>query len=164
MLDRLLAHLAVAPPATADTVGDPFPRRELAIAVLLLEVAQCDGAVTQGELAAITALMRERLGLDEARAAALLDAARRELDASLEDWIFAAHVRAAFGGADRTAIVAAMWRLVYADGRLTRLEDAMLAHVAEQLDVPRPASEAARAQACANAPPPHERDRCRGER
>lgn len=149
MLDALMALLRQSPPATADTVGAPFPRREVAVAALLLEVAQCDRGVGPEETAAIERIVRERLGLDGLAAAALVDAARTEFDASLEDWIFAAAVREGFDAGERLAIVGQMWELVYADGHLERLEEAMMQRLGEELAIDAADLEAARAQAFA---------------
>ena len=149
MLDALMALLRQPPPATADTVGAPFPRRELAVAALLFEVAQCDRGVRPEEVAAIERIVRQRLGLDDAAAAALIGAARTEFDAALEDWIFASAVREGFSAAERVAIVGQMWELVYADGQLERLEEAMMQRLGEELGIAGVDLESARAQAFA---------------
>jgi uncharacterized tellurite resistance protein B-like protein len=150
MFDALMALLRNAPaPATADTVGAPFPRRELAVAALLLEVAQCDRRVGRAERAAIESIVRERLRLDAASAAALVDAARTEFDAALDDWIFAAAVREGFDMPERIAIVGQMWDLVYADGHLENLEEALMQRLAGELGIAAADFEAARAQAFA---------------
>jgi uncharacterized tellurite resistance protein B-like protein len=149
MLDALLSLLRNPPPATADTVGAPFPRRELAVAALLLEVAQCDRSIGAQETAAIQRIVTNRLGPDVKSAADLITAARTEFDASLDDWIFATAVRESFDLAERIAIVGQMWELVYADGQLDRLEEAVVLRLAEELGVMGDDLEAARAQAFA---------------
>jgi len=149
MFDALMALLRNAPAATADTVGAPFPRRELAVAALLLEVAQCDRRVGHAERAAIERIVRERLRLDAASAAALVDTARTEFDAALDDWIFAAAVREGFDMPERIAIVGQMWDLVYADGHLENLEEALMQRLAGELGIAGPDFEAARAQSFA---------------
>jgi uncharacterized tellurite resistance protein B-like protein len=163
MIDRLIAYLDAIPNATADTVGAPFARRDLAVAVLLLEVAQSDGRVSMDEIAAIEKFVRDRLGVDACTANALVRAARVEFDAALEDWVFASEVREGFDVAERCAIVRTMWDLVYADGRLGRLEEAMMEHVGTALDVPRAEFEAAREKASGDAQMPRERDAERGK-
>jgi uncharacterized tellurite resistance protein B-like protein len=117
MFDALMALLRNAPaPATADTVGAPFPRRELAVAALLLEVAQCDRRVGRAERAAIESIVRERLRFDMP---------------------------------ERIAIVGQMWDLVYADGHLENLEEALMQRLAGELGIAAADFEAARAQAFA---------------
>ena len=75
--------------------------------------------------------------------------ARTEFDASLDDWIFATAVRESFDLAERIAIVGQMWELVYADGQLDRLEEAVVLRLAEELGVMGDDLEAERAQAFA---------------
>ena len=149
MLDALLSLLRQPPQATADTIGAPFPRRELAVAALLLEVAQCDHGIGAAETAAIQRIVASRLGPDVRTAADLITAARTEFDASLDDWIFATAVRDGFALAERIAIVGQMWELVYADGQLERLEEAVVQRLAGELGVTGDDLEAARAQAFA---------------
>jgi uncharacterized tellurite resistance protein B-like protein len=149
MLERLLRQLSARPPGTADTVGAPFSRRELAVAVLLLEVAQCDRGVGPEETRAIERIVRERLGVDAESTTAFIAAARTEFDAALEDWIFATQVREGFDAAERLAIVRQMWDLVYADGHLERLEEALMKRLAGALRIGSADFEAARAQAFA---------------
>ena len=149
MLDALMELLRTPPPATADTVGAPFPRRELAVAVLLLEVAQCDRGVGPEETAVIERIVRERMQLDPATANALIDAARTEFEAALDDWIFAAAIREGFDAAERIAIVAQLWQLVYSDRQLERLEEATMQRLAGEVGIDASDLEAARAQAFA---------------
>jgi uncharacterized tellurite resistance protein B-like protein len=93
--------------------------------------------------------VRERFGLDAAKAARLIAAAQSVLDASLEDWVFAKAVREGFDERERAGIVKLMWEVVYADGRLARLEAALMRRLTQQLGVGKAETEAARAQAFA---------------
>ncbi len=149
MIDRLLALLQQAPPAPPDTVGSPFERREIAAVALLIELAQSDRTVPPEELATIERIVRERFRLDAATAGRLIAAARKELDASLEDWVFATAVREGFDERERVGIVELLWEVVYADGRLARLEASAMRRLVDQLAIGKDASESARAQAFA---------------
>src|SRR5512138_2928618 len=122
MLDRLLSILDQPPAPTADTVGTPFSRRDIAVVALLVEIAQSDRRLDAAEIATIERIVCERFGLDAPNAERLIAAARRELDAALEDWIFATAVREGFDAEARVAIVELLWEVVYADGSLVRLE------------------------------------------
>ena len=154
MLARFLSLLMNPPPVTADTVGAPFERRQLAVAALLLELAQSDRRVSPEELETIERLVRERFGLAPATAAHLIETARTLFDASLEDWIFAATVREGFTAEERVSIVAMLWEVVYADGRLARLEDPLVERLSAELGISEAEREAARAQAFARAGSP----------
>ena len=63
MFDRLLARLNATPLPTRDTVGAPFARRDIAVVVLLVELAQSDRSLGAAELAAVGRIVRvERPG------------------------------------------------------------------------------------------------------
>ena len=149
MFEKLLSLLERAPPATADTVGAPFERRDLAVAVLLLELARVDRVVSSVEQATIERIVRDRFGFDAGTAARLIETARRLLDASLEDWVFATAVRAGFGAGERAEIVALLWEVVYADGGLAHFEEALVERLSRQLGIDGDELETARAQAFA---------------
>ena len=151
MLDRLLALLAAPPTPTADTVAEAFPRQQVAVVALLVELAQSDRRLGAAELATIERIVRERFKQDAANAARLVASARRVLDASLEDWVFAHAVRQGFDAGERSGIVAMLWEVVYADGSLAPLEAALVERLAAQLRVGRDECEAARAQAFARS-------------
>lgn len=151
MLERLAALLRTSPPAVHDGAHEPFGRRDVAVVALLVELAQGDRSMPAGELAAVERIVRERYGLDEAAAGRLIAAARAELDASLEDWVFANAVREGFDAAERAAIVELLWEVVYADGKLARLEESLMRRVAAELGVAEAEREAARAQAFARS-------------
>jgi len=151
MFDKLLALLRHPPPPTPDTVGAPFPRHQLAVVALLIELAQSDRRFKRTELATIKRIVRERFGVDAAAAGRLIAAARRELDAALEDWVFATAVRDGFDAKERIEIVELLWEVVYADGRLARLEESLMRRLSEQLGIGEVEREAARAQAFARS-------------
>ncbi len=149
MFDTLLALLRQPPPPTTDTVGAPFQRRQLAVAALLVELAQSDRSLDPVELATIARIVRVRFGIDARTADELIAAARRELDAALEDWVFATAVRDGFDVGERVEIVELLWEVVYADGRLARLEESLMRRLAAQLEIGETERETARAQAFA---------------
>ncbi|MEP7182711.1 MAG: TerB family tellurite resistance protein [Betaproteobacteria bacterium] len=149
MLDRLLALLRQTPPAPPDTVGAPFERRQIAVVVLLIELAQSDRSVQAEERATIERIVRERFGFDAATTTRLIAAAQSELDAALEDWVFAKAVRDGFDARERIEIVELLWEVVYADGRLARLEESLMRRLSDQLRIGKVEREAARAQAFA---------------
>ncbi len=149
MLARILSLLKDPSPLTADTVGAPFERRQLAVAALLLEIAQSDRNVAPEELDTIARIVRERFGIDASTAERLIETARTQLDASLEDWIFASAVREGFSAEERVAIVSLLWEVVYVDGRLAHLEETLMRRLSEELGIGETEGEIARAQAFA---------------
>ncbi|MCC7325779.1 MAG: TerB family tellurite resistance protein [Burkholderiales bacterium] len=151
MFDRLLALLKTSPTPMPDTVGAPFQRREIAVVTLLVEMAQSDRTLATGELVTVERIVRERFGLDAATAGRLIAAARAELDAALEDWVFANAVREGFDARERLEIVELLWEVVYADGKLARLEESLMRRVANEIGIGEVEREAARAQAFARS-------------
>ncbi|MCC7218151.1 MAG: TerB family tellurite resistance protein [Burkholderiales bacterium] len=151
MLEKFLALLSTPPAPVRDPAGPPFARREIAVVALLVELAQSDRALDGAELAAIERIVRERFGLDAATAGRLIAAARAELDAALEDWVFANAVREGFTAAERVGIVELLWEVVYADGKLARLEGSQMRRVADELGIGDAERDAARAQAFARS-------------
>ena len=118
---------------------------------LLIEAAQIDRSSESGEFAVVERIVRERFGLDAAIAEQLIATARRELDASLEDWVFAAAVREGFTVKERVEILEQLWEVVYADGRLASFEESLLHRLSRLLRVGETAAETARAQAFARS-------------
>jgi uncharacterized tellurite resistance protein B-like protein len=151
VLTKLLRIFSRTPPATPDTVGAPFARRDVAVVALLIEAAQVDGATVPEELAAIERIVRERFGLDGEVAAQLIATAQTELGAALEDWIFADAVRKGYTAEERAEILGLLWEVVYADGQLVRFEEALLHRLGRQLRVGKATREAARGQAFARS-------------
>ena len=148
---EMLELLRRAPPATNATVGAPFARRDIAVVALLTEAAQIDRASSADEFSAVERIVRERFGLDATGAGQLIAAARSQLDASLEDWIFGVAVREGFTPDERADILGLLWEVVYADGQLARFEESLLHRLASQLRVGEAERETARAHAFARA-------------
>jgi uncharacterized tellurite resistance protein B-like protein len=151
VLTKLLELFDEIPPATADTVGAPFPRRDVAVVALLIEAAQVDGSPVPAELAAIERIVHDRFGVDAAVAAKMIATAQSQLEASLEDWIFADAVCHGYTAEERAEILGLLWEVVYADGRLARFEEVLLNHLSGALDVGEAECEAARVQAFARS-------------
>jgi uncharacterized tellurite resistance protein B-like protein len=118
---------------------------------LLIELAQSDRHLEPAELATIERIVSERFGLEPPTTARLIAAARRELDAALEDWVFATAVREGFDAKERVEIVEMLWEVVYADGSLARLEASLMRRLSAQLEIGETEREAARAQAFARS-------------
>lgn len=146
MLDRLRHPPAVAP------VAQPFPRRELAVAALLVEAMQIDRRVSQHERAIVVKLVGERFALPGDEAARLLELATAVFSAALDDWVFAQAVREGFSDDEREEILGMIWEVVYADGRLARFEELLMQRLAESLSVNESAAERARGFAFARSP------------
>lgn len=113
-----------------------FSERDIAVAALLLEAADTDGAHSEDEHAALRDLIVTKLGHTPASALLLLDAARIRQRAAVELFRFTDAARRAMDEAERGGLVEMLWEVVYADGVLDPFEDRLIRSVAALLHVP----------------------------
>jgi len=150
MLTKLMALLSGELQAEAGESG-PFERRQIAVAVLLLEAMYVDHRVNEVQHVAVRRLLREHFGLPDELVDQLVGLADKRFAAVLDDWEFTEAVRAGFNVAERQEVLTMLWEVAYADGDLVGLEDNFVSRIAEQLEIPAEAVDAARAAAVARA-------------
>lgn len=126
----------------AELTGGETPARSfggddhrLAAAALLYHVVAVDGEVAEAERVRLHELLKARYGLDEAATDDLVRAAVEADDEAIDFYRFTSVLKAKLDEIDREQIVAMMWDLVYADGRLTEFEDNAIWRVADLLGV-----------------------------
>jgi len=105
---------------------DEASRLRLATAVLLLEAARADSEFSDEERAAVTRMLRARFALDDAAAAALLDAAEQARWESGDLYQFARQLNDSFPLPRKLAVAELLWEVVYSDGVLEAHEDALM--------------------------------------
>jgi uncharacterized tellurite resistance protein B-like protein len=120
-------NLAPAAPAAGDS------RLAIATCALLLEAAQADDEVTADEREAIVALLRQRFGLGEPEGRELVALAEAERARSTSLFPFTQRIAEAYDEDGRRAVLEAVWRVIYADGRLEAREDALIHRLAHML-------------------------------
>lgn len=150
MLNKLKALLAGELAAEAGDSG-PFERRQIAVAVLLLEAMYVDHRVESAQHAAIRRLLRQHFGLQDDLVDELVALADQRFAEVLDDWEFAEAVRAGFNAAERQEVLTMLWEVAYADGELAGLEDSFVSRIADLLEIGPEAMDAARATAVARA-------------
>jgi uncharacterized tellurite resistance protein B-like protein len=102
----------------------------IATAGLLLEVAHADDELHGDEQAHLLEHLRGEYGLDEATIAELLAEADNARKATIDHFGFANLLRTKTSLEQRIEVVKTMWRIVYADGRLTQNEEYLLRKLA----------------------------------
>ncbi|BCP56053.1 hypothetical protein K32_46700 [Kaistia sp. 32K] len=107
----------------------------LAAAALLHHVVAVDGEVTESERQRLHDLLQNRYGLDADATEDLMRAAEKADDEAVDFYRFTSVLKTRLDEIDREQIVAMMWDLVYADGRLTEFEDNVIWRVADLLGV-----------------------------
>ena len=127
MFTSLIDKLSAATPAATDL--------RLAQAALMVRVAKADGLYVFEEIRQIDAILAKRFGLSAVDATKLRDAAQK-LETSAPDTLaFAAALKPAIPFADRSAIIAALWDVVIADGQIAPTEATAFHDVARVLGV-----------------------------
>jgi uncharacterized tellurite resistance protein B-like protein len=116
------------------TIGEDDCR--LAAAALLFHVTAIDGVVGGEERATLHALLKERFALNDADVEALIAAAETADKEAVDLYGFTSVLKQRLDQADRERIVAMMWELVYADGKVHEFEDNLIWRAAELLGVP----------------------------
>jgi uncharacterized tellurite resistance protein B-like protein len=118
--------------------GEPSPDRvAIAACALLLEIAHADGFGPE-EKASILRALREDLGVadeDVQQVVQLAEDARRD---SVDLYQFTRLVAENFSTEQRRRLVEAIWRVVYADGTLSALENHMARRIADLLGFQHP--------------------------
>jgi len=130
MLDRLLGLLGGTTAAPRE-----LPSEQLAVALLLLELARSDFDFPEVERIKIRDLLAQRYQLDAAGADALLQQAQAlEQEAvSLYDYVQALNAR--LDPRAKREVMEMLWQLAYADGRLDKYEEHLLRKLAGLLYV-----------------------------
>lgn len=125
----------------AELTGEASDRRfgendhRLAAAALLYHVVAVDGDVSEPERVRLHDLLKARYGLDEEATGDLMRAAEQADDEAVDFYRFTSVLKSQLDEIDREQVVAMMWDLVYADGRLTEFEDNAIWRVADLLGV-----------------------------
>ncbi len=133
------------------TENGPFERRIIAVAALLIEAMYSDRDAKAVEAEAIARLLRRHFGLRDERVAELIAVAEQRYAEVLDDWEFVQAVRRGFTPGEQREILTMLWEVVYADGRLLKLEDRLIERLAKQLRLPADVAETARSEAVSRA-------------
>ena len=134
MIDAILAWLTGTPPEAAAERG----RRDLevALAALLVEVANTHDHFDDQERALIASLLERRFNLSQPAARALLAAGEQEAGRSAELFHFSRVINERLSGAQRIELIEMLWEVAYADGELDQYEDTLLRRIGGLIYVP----------------------------
>lgn len=135
MFSSLLSflELRLAPPGGEAVSHDDL---RMAVAALLVEMARADFNEDEAELDRARELLAERYGLAPEAAAELLSLARSESDHTVSLFRFTHLINQHLEMPDKLALMAMLWDVAYADGRLDKHEDALMHKLSDLLYVP----------------------------
>ena len=115
---------------TTDDSSDPGQNAEhdirVAACALFLEMARIDESFTQEETATILSILRDKYGLSQEHADALMAAADDELKDSIDYWQFARLINENYSTEEKIAVIETLWQIVYVDGKLDKHEDHLI--------------------------------------
>ncbi len=111
---------------------DPVDARVAACA-LLLELAYADDDFSEAERRHLEGCIRRQFGIDEERAARLIELASREQKESVDLYQFTRLIDREFSLGQKMVLAEAMWGLAYADGALASREDYLLRKISNLL-------------------------------
>jgi len=94
----------------------------VATCALFLEIGRIDETFTQAEMDTLLSILKEKYGLSQEHADALIEEADRALENSVDYWQFANLINKNYSVAERIGIVETLWRIVFVDGKMDRYE------------------------------------------
>ena len=107
----------------------------LAAAALLVHAVMIDGTMSDVERDKLHAVIKRRFGLDEAATDELVLEATEAEHEAVDLYHFTSRINRSLDEDGRRRVVEMMWEMVYADGRVTELEDNLLWRAADLLGI-----------------------------
>jgi uncharacterized tellurite resistance protein B-like protein len=138
MIRKLMDRVADAIAATDDK---PDVNRDAAIrlatAVLMIDVARADHVFDESEFDSILELVRSHFALPAEQAAELVIAANEKAEDLVSAYDFTKVLHDHLDHGEKARIVALLWKIAYADGRLDKYEDSLVLKISDLLHVSR---------------------------
>ena len=123
-------------PGEATDDADPKRRRELAAAVLMVEVARADFDQDDRETAVVRAELARQFRLSEQDIQALMDQAQQTAEREVSLHRFVETLNDELDYDDKIAVLEMLWRVAYADGVLEKHEEHLMRRYADLLYIP----------------------------
>ena len=109
----------------------------LATAVLMIDVARADHVFDESEFDSILELVRSHFSLPAEQAAELVIAANEKAEDLVSAYEFTKVLHDHLDHGEKARIVALLWKIAYADGRLDKYEDSLVLKISDLLHVSR---------------------------
>jgi uncharacterized tellurite resistance protein B-like protein len=121
-------------------IAAPDPDRELhsielATAALLVEVARIDRESNPAERDAVLGAVREKFGLTANEAEDLVALAEQQMSQASDYFQFTSLINRHFSPEQKRQVVELMWRVAYADAKLSAQENHVMRKVADLLHI-----------------------------
>jgi uncharacterized tellurite resistance protein B-like protein len=135
MLNKLNDFLSTIIVPTSVNVR-PEHTLQLATAVLLIEVMRSDAESSDGELATILNILKERFKLSDAELAKLSELASKTATAANDYQQFTALINRDLELSEKVRIIEYMWQVAYADRQISAHENHLMRKIAALLYIP----------------------------
>ena len=135
MIKRLLNQ--VVETISARDTEDREAALRLATAVLMIDVAQADYVFDETEFDQVLKLIEQHFGLSPDEAAELANEAGEKADDIVSVHEFTKLLHDHLSADEKAQIVALLWSIAYADGRLDKFEDSLVLKISDLLYVRR---------------------------
>jgi len=140
MIKRLFVQV-VNTITTADSTDAGAQDREsalrMATAVLMLDVARADYVFEESEFDSVLKLIEKHFGLAPQDAAELVNQAGEKADEFVSLHEFTQLLHEHLDEEEKAHIIALLWQIAYADGRLDKYEDSLVLKISDLLYVSR---------------------------
>lgn len=153
MLDALRSLFASRPRAEAEPAAGAADAIQLAACAVLLEVAHADDEFTQDERRHIEEVVMRHFDLDQESARRLMAVAEEARRDAVDLHQFVAVLTRHYDEGQRVLVAELIWRIVYADGKLSEHEALLARKLAFMLDLPPGYLAEARRRAGVGPPP-----------
>jgi len=130
MLSKILSLLQNDRPTNN---GECFTRVQVATCALLLEVAHSDGHYQATEAMVVNDLLAGMFNIPAEVVTELVEFARDHQQNSTDLFQFAREINAHFTLEEKLTVMEGVWRVIYADGKLDKFEDAVARQLATLL-------------------------------
>ena len=94
----------------------------VATCALFVEIARIDEKFTAAEMETILSILKQKYGLSQDHADALIAEAERELEKSVDLWQFTKLINENYSNEEKIKIIEIFWQIVYVDGKMDQHE------------------------------------------
>lgn len=105
---------------------DPQSKVLIATCAILIEVANSDDEFTEEERSRIVDILKIQFSLSDEDASELIEVAKLRIDQSIDMWSFTNTINEAYTPDEKIKVLEAIWKVIYADGRLSGHEDSLV--------------------------------------
>ena len=123
----------IAPDQTAENGTDAVHEVHVAVCALLVEMARIHNRFTPAEMDFILGVIREKYGLSEEHAEALMAEAEKELDNSVDLWQFAKRINTHYSVEEKLELIKILWEIIFVDGKMDRYENYLVHKLSDLL-------------------------------